>query len=186
MDKRVAPYKNETGKDRIWMCVYRDTIEEHNKDWNLTELLVTKDFARQYYNDCVKANDDVYGNADDFLNDFTADDTEDFYEYAKEHNAILDRYDWGEILSEEIKKNIREEVSLLKDVWDAVGIDLNEEKGLFIQVLDYGEGKEYFIELNDIVDRAYEPCANYNESSEFGDIDKLMLCIEDYLLANLK
>lgn len=174
-------------EDRIWICVYRDTIEEHDENENLTELLVTKDFARQYYDECVKQSDDAYGNADEFFENYTADDTEDFYKYAKEHNAIIDRCNWGEILSEETKNSIRKEVFLLKDVDDGIGINISEDKGLFIQVVDYGEGKEYLIELNNIEDNgAYEPCADYNTSSEYGDIDGLIACIEDYLKDTMK
>ena len=171
-------------EDRIWICVYRDTIEERdeNENENLTELLVIKNFARQYYDECVKQSNDAYGNADEFFENYTADDTEDFYKYAKEHNAIIDRCNWDEALSEEIKNLIRREASLLKDVDDSVGINISEDKGLFIQVVDYGEGKEYLIELNDIEDNgAYEPCADYNASSEYGDIDRLIACIEAYL-----
>ena len=172
-------------KELIWICVYRDTIERHDDNDNLTELLVTKDFARQYYNECKK-EDSVYADADDFLDDYCADDTEDFYEYAKKHNAILDRGDWGKILTKNQKETIIREVSLLKERDEGVGIDLNDEKGLFIQVVDYGEGKEYLIELNDIdEDRTYEPCASYNASSEFGNMEKLIFNIENYLKEEL-
>lgn len=78
--------------DKISICVYRDTIEEHNASNNLTEILVTKDFAEQYYNN--SDNKDYYKTFDDFLNEYTSDETEDFYEYAKKHNAIIEIEHW--------------------------------------------------------------------------------------------
>ena len=33
-------------KETVWICVYRDTIEEHEDNNNLTEVQVTKEFAR--------------------------------------------------------------------------------------------------------------------------------------------
>ena len=80
---------------KIWICVYRDTIEQHDDNNNLTEVLVEKTFAEQYYNECIATlEDNVYETFDDFLNEFTADDTEDFYEYAMKHNAVLDKENW--------------------------------------------------------------------------------------------
>lgn len=82
----------------------------------------------------------------------------------------------------ELKNKIIEEVKLLENVDDGVGIKIGNDKGLFIQVVDYGEGKEYFIELNDVYeDDVYEPCKEYNASSEFGDMEKLIENIEQYL-----
>lgn len=77
--------------ETIWICVYRDTIERHNDDWNLTEVKVTKDFFEQYYN---KKHKEYYNSMEDFLNEYTADDTEDFYSYAMEHNAVLETENW--------------------------------------------------------------------------------------------
>lgn len=79
----------------MWVCVYRDTIERHDEDWNLTEVLVTRDFAEQYFNECIAScEDNPYKTFDDFLGEYTADDTEDFYQYAMEHNAVLDKMNW--------------------------------------------------------------------------------------------
>lgn len=78
---------NET----IWICVYRDTIEQHNDSNNLTEVKVTMDFFKQYFNECQKEH---YDSMEDFLNEYTADDTENFYHYAIQHNAVLDKEDW--------------------------------------------------------------------------------------------
>lgn len=78
-------------KETIWICVYRDTIEQHNASTNLTEVLVTKEFAEQYVNERKSG---VYDNMEDFLDNYTADDTEDFYSYAMEYNAVLDKENW--------------------------------------------------------------------------------------------
>ena len=74
----------------IWIEVYRDTIEKHDKDWNLSDILVTKEFAKKYFNECIMTREDnVYGTFEDFLNEYTCDDTEDFYGYAEHHNEII-------------------------------------------------------------------------------------------------
>jgi hypothetical protein len=89
-------------------------------------------------------------------------------------------------MNNNLMKTIKTEVSQLTDIDDSTGIKLNDNKGLFIQVVDYGEGKEYFVELNNIdTDGAYEPCADYNASSEFGDFEHLINIIDDYLEDNL-
>lgn len=81
-----------------------------------------------------------------------------------------------------LQKTIIEEVELLEKVDDCVGIELDESKGLFIQVIDYGDGNEYLIELNDIEpDGAWEPCAPYNAVAKFGDTEDLCKAIEEYL-----
>lgn len=82
--------------ETIWICVYRDTIEEHEDDWNLTEVQVTKEFAEQYFRECILTNEDYddWKTFDDFWNEYTADDTEDFYEYAMKHNAVIDKENW--------------------------------------------------------------------------------------------
>ena len=78
--------------ETIWICVYRDTIEEHNASTNLTEVLVTREFAEQYFKECNKV--EYYKDLEDFLNEYTADDTQDFYDYAMEHNAVIDKENW--------------------------------------------------------------------------------------------
>ena len=82
----------------------------------------------------------------------------------------------------ELKDKIIKEANLLENVDDCVGIKIGNGKGLFIQVVDYGEGKEYLTELNDVdEDNTYEPCKEYNAFSEFGDMEKLIENIEKYL-----
>lgn len=75
----------------MWVCVYRDTIEQHMYDWNLTDILVSKDFFKQYFNE-LKA--EFWEDFDEFLNEYTADDTQDFYDYAVKNNAIICKINW--------------------------------------------------------------------------------------------
>lgn len=85
------------------------------------------------------------------------------------------------MLTEEKKKEIIEEVRLLTEVDDCVGIEIGKGKALFFQVVDYGDGMEYIIELNDVVDGTFEPCAKYNASAPFGDTETLISVVEWYL-----
>lgn len=75
----------------IWICVYRDTIEQHDDSNNLTDVEVTKEFAEQYFNEYQK---EYYNSMEDFLSEYTADETEDFYGYAMKHNAVIDKINW--------------------------------------------------------------------------------------------
>ena len=86
------------------------------------------------------------------------------------------------IIAVELKNKIIEEVKLLENIDDGVGININNGKGLFFQVVNYGDGKEYLIELNDVSDdNVYEPCGEYNAFSEFGNMEDLIKNVEDYL-----
>lgn len=87
----------------LWITVYRDCIDGSQFDdfgnckWNdnLADVQVTEKFARQYYNERVdKSNSGMlYGTSwksfNGWLHDYNADDVDDFYEYAKKHNAVL-------------------------------------------------------------------------------------------------
>lgn len=75
----------------MWICVYRDTIEEHDESENLTEVLVAEDFVKQYFNEC---QNEYFESLEDFLNEYTADHTEDFYSYAMKHNAVIEIQNW--------------------------------------------------------------------------------------------
>ena len=77
--------------EKLWICVYRDTIEEHDESENLTEVLVTKDFFEQYFNERQKG---YFNSIEEFLDEYTADHTEDFYEYAMNHNAVIKTENW--------------------------------------------------------------------------------------------
>ena len=78
-------------EEKMWICVYRDTIEEHDDNWNLTDILVTEGFVKQYFNE-LKSED--WDSLEEFLTEFTADDTQDFYDYAMKHNAIIEKVNW--------------------------------------------------------------------------------------------
>ena len=81
--------------ENIWICVYRDTIEEHDDDWNLTEVQVTKEFAEQYFNECILTLEwNVYKTFEEFYEDYNADDTQDFYDYAMKHDAVIAIENW--------------------------------------------------------------------------------------------
>lgn len=69
----------------IDVCVYRDTIEEHDEVDNLAYVQVTKDFLDQYVKECKKG----FESLEEFLDEYTADTTEDFYEYAMKHGAVI-------------------------------------------------------------------------------------------------
>lgn len=71
--------------EKVWVCVYRDTVEEHDEVDNLAYVEVTMDFLNQYVKERQKGFEDL----EEFLNEYTADTTEDFYEYAMEHGAVI-------------------------------------------------------------------------------------------------
>lgn len=70
---------------KVWVCVYRDTIEEHDEVNNLSYVEVTMDFLDQY----VRERKNGFESLEEFLDEYTADTTEDFYEYAIEHGAVI-------------------------------------------------------------------------------------------------
>jgi hypothetical protein len=74
-----------TMMEKVWVCVYRDTVEEHDEVDNLAYVEVTMDFLNQY----VKERKKGFENLEEFLDEYTADTTEDFYEYAMEHGAVI-------------------------------------------------------------------------------------------------
>ena len=70
----------------IEVCVYRDTIEQHNESHNLSYVTVEKKLVEQYVKE---RKNGIYASLKEFLDEYTADDTEDFYEYAKQHNGVI-------------------------------------------------------------------------------------------------
>ena len=72
--------------EKVLVCVYRDTVEEHDEVDNLAYVEVTMDFLNQYVKERLNG---VFKDLEEFLNEYTADSTEDFYEYAMEHNAVI-------------------------------------------------------------------------------------------------
>lgn len=83
---------------------------------------------------------------------------------------------------DKILAEVKSEAENLIEPYDCFTVELGNGKALFIQVDDSFEDVEYFIELNDIdEDGALEPCADYNQTSEFGDVDKLVESVKEYL-----
>ena len=72
--------------ETIWICVYRDTIEEHDEVDNLAYVQVAREFVEQYVRE---RQNGLFEGTEEFLNEYTADNTEDFYEYAMEHGAVI-------------------------------------------------------------------------------------------------
>lgn len=72
--------------EKVWVCVYRDTIEEHDEVDNLAYVEVTMEFLKQYVKE---RQDGFFKDVAEFLNEYTADNTEDFYQYAMEHGAVI-------------------------------------------------------------------------------------------------
>lgn len=72
--------------EKVWVCVYRDTIEEHDEVDNLAYVQVEIDFLAKYVKE---RQEGLFDDVEEFWNEYTADNTEDFYEYAKEHGAII-------------------------------------------------------------------------------------------------
>ena len=75
--------------NKVWIAVYKDTIKQHDDDWNQTDIQVTEDFARKYFNDCKRNSDCEWKTYEEFMENYTMDDTEDFYNYAKKSDAII-------------------------------------------------------------------------------------------------
>lgn len=73
----------------VWIAVYKDTIKNHNDEWNESNVQVTEDLARKYFNECKINSDCEWKTYDEFMMNYTMDDTEDFYGYACKHNGIL-------------------------------------------------------------------------------------------------
>ena len=72
--------------EKVLVCVYRDTIEEHDENNNLSYVEVTMDFLNKYVRE---QKNGIFKNLEEFLDEYTADDTEDFYTYAMEHKAVI-------------------------------------------------------------------------------------------------
>lgn len=77
--------------ENMWVLVYRDTIKEHDEVENLAEVQTTKEIVEQYLKECKQG---IFKDMEEFLNEYIADDTQDFYEYAMKHNAVLAVENW--------------------------------------------------------------------------------------------
>ena len=74
--------------ESIWICVYRDTIKPHDENDNLAQVLVEEGFVKKYLAERINKHQKNKLSFDDFLNEYTADWTVDFYGYAMKHNAV--------------------------------------------------------------------------------------------------
>ena len=74
-------------EETVWICVYKDTIRRHNDNDNLAYIKVLKSFAEQYHK---QQTDSEWKTVEEFLDNYTTDETCDFYLYAKNNNAILE------------------------------------------------------------------------------------------------
>lgn len=73
---------------------------------------------------------------------------------------------------------IMNEIKLLEDTHDCFGYNLKDSKGLFVIVVDYGDGKEYLYEMNEIDnDGCFIPYGS-NLSSPYGDLEKAMEVVQ--------
>lgn len=75
--------------ETLWITVYKDTVNnKYNGDNNLLNIKVPLVFAELYFLKYINNID--YRNFNDFINNHTADITENFYKFAKEYDAIID------------------------------------------------------------------------------------------------
>lgn len=87
-------------------------------------------------------------------------------------------------ITQEKLNEIADEVRLLEVVNDCTSVKLNDKYGLFFEVVDCGNGKEIFVELNEIDEiGGWLPCAPYNEFAHFGDIQGLIKVVKNYIEA---
>lgn len=76
-----------------WIVVYRSTIEpDFDGDNNLSEIQVSMEILEKYFEE--KKDKTTWKTLEEFLDNYIADDTEDFYEYAKSYDAIMDIQHW--------------------------------------------------------------------------------------------
>ena len=74
---------------KVWIEVFRDTIEDHNEDENLCLIMVEEQFAEKYFNECIREKYDCDIDFFNWVMNHEASETMDFYEYANKHDAIL-------------------------------------------------------------------------------------------------
>lgn len=89
-------------------------------------------------------------------------------------------------ITQEKLKEIADEVKLLEVVNDCASVKLNDKYGVFFEVVDILGDKEIFIELNEIDEigvGGWLPCAPYNEFAPFGDIQRLIEIVRNYVEA---
>ena len=87
-------------------------------------------------------------------------------------------------ITQEKLKEIADEVKLLEVVNDCASVKLNDKYGIFFEVVEMGDGKEIFIELNKI-DKigGWHPCTPYNEFAPLGYIQQFIEIVKNYVEA---
>lgn len=81
----------------------------------------------------------------------------------------------------EMVKKVEKEVKLLENTGDNAGIKIKKDFGFFVEIEEYRDGKEYFIEPNKIdEDNCFEPIGE-NFGVSFGDFKELRKVITNYL-----
>lgn len=88
-------------------------------------------------------------------------------------------------ITQEKLNEIADEVKLLKAINDCTSVKLNDKYGIFFEVVEMGDGKEIFIELNKIDENgSWLPCSLYNEFVLYGYIQLLIEvvrnCVESF------
>ena len=88
-------------------------------------------------------------------------------------------------MGNKVLENLIDEVKLLKNEGDNVGIKITNSVGIFIEVEENeDEEKEYFIEINNIdKDGCFEPIGE-NYCEKFGDFETIKNIARGYLRYN--
>ena len=71
----------------LFLLQYKQECRKNIADNNISYVKVTRDFAKNYWEE---RQSEYYTTFDEFLDNYTCDDTVDFYKYAKEHDAIIE------------------------------------------------------------------------------------------------
>lgn len=88
-------------------------------------------------------------------------------------------------MTEKVLNEIINEVGLLKEHYDSFGYDFKNGKGLFVQVVNNGNGNEYFLEANEICeDSGWEPYSEWLGFIPFGDIEKFKTEVKKFVVEN--
>ena len=89
LTEHIETYYLHKKEECVWICVYKDTIKSHFDSDNLAHVRVLKSFAERWFEEKFKPSDDCeWKSFDDFFVNYTADDTEGFYAYAKQRDAV--------------------------------------------------------------------------------------------------
>lgn len=89
----IMAYEDTNEKENmsnVWIKVYRHTIEEYHDNVHFAEVLVTKEFAKKYFNERIAKDNDETITFNHWRVFHTASETTDFFQYAKDYNAIID------------------------------------------------------------------------------------------------